>query len=121
MRWQILVLRDSGAKEWVEVSAASLGDAVDSIINAPGVVRAVEAFAATDGREPQDPPRVLGECVSVRPEGDAFVSSDGARRWEVIGDPIEDWFVEVDADGNKLSGGWEWYREEGFAVMMSCS
>lgn len=33
---------------------------------------------------------------------------DGERRWIVKGDPIEDWWVEIDVDGRELPGDWEY-------------
>ena len=41
---------------------------------------------------------------------------DGERRWIVKGDPIEDWWVEINTDGCELPGDWEYDRDEGYVV-----
>ena len=52
-------------------------------------------------------------------EGDGCLISADGRRWVIEGDPEEDWWMEVDALGRKLPGGWEWDREAG-TVVCSC-
>lgn len=41
------------------------------------------------------------------------VSELGKRRWCVMGDPEDGWWVEVDSDGNELPGDWEYDRKGG--------
>ena len=54
----------------------------------------------------------LNEEVSVVPvDGPAGTATklrevDGERRWIVKGDPIEDWWVEIDTDDRELPGDW---------------
>lgn len=52
-------------------------------------------------------------------ERDGVLTSADGRRWVINGDPIEDWWMEVDASGQKLPGEWEWDREAG-TVVCSC-
>lgn len=57
----------------------------------------------------------LGAEVPVEKDGLELVSED--RRWIINGDPAEDWWAEVDGEGRKLRGGWEYDRERGCVVM----
>ena len=50
----------------------------------------------------------------VEPDGDELVSQLGKRRWRVMGDPEDGWWVEVDSDGNELPGDWEYDRKGGY-------
>ncbi len=65
---------------------------------------------------------ILNEEVPVVPvDGPAGTATklrevDGERRWIVKGDPIEDWWVEIDTDGRELPGDWEYDRDEGYVV-----
>ena len=38
----------------------------------------------------------------------------GKRRWRVMGDPEDGWWVEVDSDGSELPGDWEYDRKGGY-------
>lgn len=49
-------------------------------------------------------------------EKDGCLTSVDGRRWVIEGDPIEDWWMEVDASGRRLPGGWEYDREAGTVV-----
>lgn len=60
----------------------------------------------------------LNEEVPVT-EDDGTLLSAGGRRWVIEGDPEEDWWMEIDASGRRLPGGWEWDREAG-TVVCSC-
>lgn len=60
----------------------------------------------------------LNEEVPVT-EDDGTLLSAGGRRWVIEGDPEEDWWMEVDASGRRLPGGWEWDREAD-TVVCSC-
>ena len=42
------------------------------------------------------------------------VSELGKRRWCVMGDPEDGWWVEVDSDGSELPGDWEYDRKGGY-------
>lgn len=46
-------------------------------------------------------------------EGKAWVLSV-ERRWRVMGDPEDGWWVEVDSDGSELPGDWEYDRKGGY-------
>lgn len=65
---------------------------------------------------------ILNEEASVVPvDGPAGKATklcevDGDRRWIIKGDPIEDWWVEIDTDGHELPGDWEYDRDEGYAT-----
>lgn len=52
--------------------------------------------------------------LEVEPDGDELVSQLGKRRWRVMGDPEDGWWVEVDSDGNELPGDWEYDRKGGY-------
>ena len=45
---------------------------------------------------------------------DELVSQLGKRRWRVMGDPEDGWWVEVDSDGSELPGDWEYDRKGGY-------
>lgn len=65
---------------------------------------------------------ILNEEVAVVPvDGPAGTATklravEGGRRWIIKGDSIEDWWVEIDADGRELPGDWEYDRDEGYVV-----
>lgn len=70
--------------------------------------------------------RTMGEKRETRlndefavTESDGVLTSADGRRWVIEGDPAEDWWMEIDASGKKLPGGWEWDREAG-TVICSC-
>lgn len=56
----------------------------------------------------------VGDSELVEPDGDELVSQLGKRRWRVMGDPEDGWWVEVDSDGNELPGDWEYDRKGGY-------
>ena len=56
----------------------------------------------------------VGDSALVEPDGDELVSQLGKRRWRVMGDPEDGWWVEVDSDGNELPGDWEYDRKGGY-------
>lgn len=62
---------------------------------------------------------VLGEEIAVLPMGGSPVGATalsevgGERRWVINGDPKEDWWVEIDRDGQRLPGEWEYDRDTG--------
>ena len=60
----------------------------------------------------------LNDEFEVTERGGCLTSADG-RRWVINGDPIEDWWMEVDASGRKLPGEWEYDRDAG-TVVCSC-
>lgn len=43
-----------------------------------------------------------------------LVAQLGKRRWRVMGDPEDGWWVEVDSDGSELPGDWEYDRKGGY-------
>lgn len=57
----------------------------------------------------------LNDEFEVTEKDGCLTSADG-RRWVIEGDPIEDWWMEVDASGRRLPGGWEYDREAGTVV-----
>ena len=74
-----------------------------------------------DRSPPQRLGRIVASCVGdvgdsalVEPDGDELVSQLGKRRWRVMGDPEDGWWVEVDSDGNELPGDWEYDRKGGY-------
>ena len=56
----------------------------------------------------------VGDSALVEPDGDELVSQLGKRRWRVMGDPEDGWWVEVDSDGSELPGDWEYDRKGGY-------
>lgn len=56
----------------------------------------------------------VGDSALVEPDGDELVSQLGKRRWRVMGDPEDGWWVEVDSVGNELPGDWEYDRKGGY-------
>lgn len=56
----------------------------------------------------------VGDSALVEPDGDELVSQLGKRRWRVMGDPEDGWWVEVDSAGNELPGDWEYDRNGGY-------
>ena len=56
-------------------------------------------------------PVVFWPIWVVAPSGSATV---GKRRWRVMGDPEDGWWVEVDSDGSELPGDWEYDRKGGY-------
>ena len=56
----------------------------------------------------------VGDSALVEPDGDELVSQLGKRRWRVMGDPEDGWWVEVDSDGSELPGDWEYERKGGY-------
>lgn len=56
----------------------------------------------------------FNRIASVEPDGDELVSQLGKRRWRVMGDPEDGWWVEVDSDGSELPGDWEYDRKGGY-------
>lgn len=46
----------------------------------------------------------------------ALNEAGGNRRWVANGESEEDWWVEVDRNGQRLPGEWEYDREEGIVV-----
>ena len=57
----------------------------------------------------------FGAEVPVDRNGPELVSGD--RRWIMNGDPVENWWAEIDGEGRKLRGGWKYDRERGCVVM----
>ena len=45
----------------------------------------------------------MGDSALVESDGDELVSQLGKRRWRVMGDPEDGWWVEVDSDGSERS------------------
>ena len=56
----------------------------------------------------------VGDSALIEPDGDELVSQLGKRRWRVMGDPEDGWWVEVDSDGSELPGDWEYDRKGGY-------
>ena len=67
----------------------------------------------------------LNEKVKVKPvNGSAenatkIVEINGSRRWVINGDPIEDWWKEIDEEGRQLPGEWEYLRDEACVICSS--
>lgn len=55
----------------------------------------------------------VAQTISAKTR-DELVSQLGKRRWRVMGDPEDGWWVEVDSDGNELPGDWEYDRKGGY-------
>lgn len=76
-------------------------------------VPVVERFTLTD-----DLDGVMERVVDSNRKNESVfcapVSFFGKRRWRVMGDPEDGWWVEVDSDGNELPGDWEYDRKGGY-------
>lgn len=92
MKWNVSVLRRSGECERTEVADFELSEFFNRI-------------ASVEGK---------AWVLSVEPDGDELVSQLGKRRWRVMGDPEDGWWVEVDSDGSELPGDWEYDRKGGY-------
>lgn len=92
MKWNVSVLRRSGECERTEVADFELSEFFNRIASAEG-----KAWV-----------------LSVERVGDELVSQLGKRRWRVMGDPEDGWWVEVDSDGSELPGDWEYDRKGGY-------
>ena len=104
MRWNVFVLRKSGECERTEVADFELAAFFNRISNAEGKAWVLSVERIGD----------VGDSALVEPDGDELVSQLGKRRWRVMGDPEDGWWVEVDSDGNELPGDWEYDRKGGY-------
>lgn len=110
MRWKISFLHDDASYEDVTVDEAGLAAMFAKMTEREypcHVIAVTEAPKAA----------VLGEEVAVIPVSATVLSEVGGnRRWMVNGDPQEDWWVEVDQNGQRLPGEWEYDRDTGTVV-----
>ena len=104
MKWNVSVLRRSGECERTEVADFELSEFFNRIASAEGKAWVLSVERVGD----------VGDSALVEPDGDELVSQLGKRRWRVMGDPEDGWWVEVDSDGNELPGDWEYDRKGGY-------
>lgn len=94
----------SGECERTEVADFELSEFFNRIASAEGKAWVLSVERVGD----------VGDSALVEPDGDELVSQLGKRRWRVMGDPEDGWWVEVDSDGNELPGDWEYDRKGGY-------
>lgn len=111
MKWNVSVLRRSGECERTEVADFELSEFFNRIASAEGKAWVLSVERVGD----------VGDSALVEPDGDELVSQLGKRRWRVMGDPEDGWWVEVDSDGNELPGDWEYDRKGGSSTARSPS
>ena len=104
MKWNVSVLRRSGECERTEVADFELAAFLNRIASAEGKAWVLSVERVGD----------VGDSALVEPDGDELVSQLGKRRWRVMGDPEDGWWVEVDSNGNELPGDWEYDRKGGY-------
>lgn len=104
MKWNVSVLRRSGECERTEVADFELSEFFNRIASAEGKAWVLSVERVGD----------VGDSALVEPDGDELVSQLGKRRWRVMGDPEDGWWVEVDSDGSELPGDWEYDRKGGY-------
>lgn len=104
MKWNVSVLRRSGECERTEVADFELSEFFNRIASVEGKAWVLSVERVGD----------VGDSALVEPDGDELVSQLGKRRWRVMGDPEDGWWVEVDSGGNELSGDWEYDRKGGY-------
>lgn len=115
MKWKISFLHSDASCEDVTVDEAGL-----AAVFARMTERECPCHVIAVSEAPKA--AMLGEEVAVVPAGGNPVSATalnevgGNRRWVVNGEPEEDWWVEVDQNGQRLPGDWEYDREEGTVV-----
>lgn len=104
VKWNVSVLRRSGECERIEVADFELSEFFNRIASAEGKAWVLSVERVGD----------VGDSALVEPDGDELVSQLGKRRWRVMGDPEDGWWVEVDSDGSELPGDWEYDRKGGY-------
>lgn len=87
MKWNVSVLRRSGECERTEVADFELSEFFNRIASAEGKAWVLSVERVGD----------VGDSALVEPDGDELVSQLGKRRWRVMGDPEDGWWVEKDA------------------------
>ena len=85
MKWNVSVLRRSGECERTEVADFELSEFFNRIASAEGKAWVLSVERVGD----------VGDSALVEPDGDELVSQLGKRRWRVMGDPEDGWWVEV--------------------------
>jgi len=96
--------REAEERERSEVADFELSEFFNRIASAEGKAWVLSVERVGD----------VGDSALVEPDGDELVSQLGKRRWRVMGDPEDGWWVEVDSDGNELPGDWEYDRKGGY-------
>lgn len=91
MKWNVSVLRRSGECERTEVADFELSEFFNRIASVEGKAWVLSVERVGD----------VGDSALVEPDGDELVSQLGKRRWRVMGDPEDGWWVEVDSDGSR--------------------
>jgi hypothetical protein len=86
MKWNVSVLRRSGECERTEVADFELSEFFNRIASAEGKAWVLSVERVGD----------VGDSALVEPDGDELVSQLGKRRWRVMGDPEDGWWVEVE-------------------------
>ena len=104
VKWNVSVLRRSGECERIEVADFELSEFFNRIASVEGKAWVLSVERVGD----------VGDSALVEPDGDELVSQLGKRRWRVMGDPGDGWWVEVDSDGSELPGDWEYDRKGGY-------
>ena len=92
MKWNVSVLRRSGECERTEVADFELSEFFNRIASAEGKAWVLSVERVGD----------VGDSALVEPDGDELVSQLGKRRWRVMGDPEDGWWVEVENHGAPL-------------------
>lgn len=115
MKWMISFLHNGASREDMTVDEANL-----AAMFARMTERECPCYVSAVTETPKV--AVLGEGVAVVPvDGDSMSATvlsevDGKRRLVVNGEPEEDWWVEVDQNGQRLPGDWEYDRDAGTVV-----
>lgn len=86
MKWNVSVLRRSGECERTEVADFELSEFFNRIASVEGKAWVLSVERVGD----------VGDSALVEPDGDELVSQLGKRRWRVMGDPEDGWWVEVE-------------------------